>query len=460
MRFYQKQRGDLLGRPQSQASALDGLVAGSDRFIGDDKIQRDCRLKLKFDDALLPVWAGGDTLELMLPLVLRRPLDGEPLAYFVDGTESWPAIVHCQGDVVTNFPLEETVRYLLSEAYMDPPPAMQKIIGRLPRHYQYIPPHWRMRILQELVQWRRRTDSPDSFPRWPGDDSVDLLRHVYRQCQELARGVLTESSPLWPHGKKYAVAFTHDVDTPWCLETQNQLAEIEERHGIRSAWYVVGEHLQRPEAAASVARLVEKGHEVGCHGWRHEPSLSSFPPAKLNATLQRCVQAMGKYGKVHGFRAPFLSRGLGLYSALETLFVYDASCPDSERYVTSARSGCCTAFPYFIGELLELPLTLPQDAVLMAMGYRGDEIHRIWRDKVDWIKARGGLALASTHPEPQFGASPPVLQAYDQLVSQLVSDGEAWLATPAQVAAWWLERGEVQQSIGSLPRSGLHPRSS
>ena len=46
---------------------------------------------------------------------------------------------------------------------------------------------------------------------------------------------------------------------------------------------------------------------------------------------------------------------------------------------------------------VELPYTLPQDSTLFLL--LCEKTTDIWRRKLDWIAAHGGMALIDTHPD-------------------------------------------------------------
>jgi peptidoglycan/xylan/chitin deacetylase (PgdA/CDA1 family) len=400
----------------------------------------ECRLRLTMRTELLPECCTGHSIDLPFPFVRRDCLEGDILAQFSDGKETWPAVTIKDGTLRCNFPIDRTVAALLTESEVDPPSVIQRLITGLPHYYQLVPPTLRARVLAFLVSQRRRNDDPCSFPRWPGDDTADLLRYFLLGCLGLTSPGSASVEPFWPNGKKYALILTHDMDTTWCLKVRNDLANIEENLSLRSVWFVVCRNLEEPGVADRLARLAESGHEIGCHGWEHRPGIASFPAERLDSSLSKCASALSLFGPDLGFRSPFLARGRSLYEALPKYFLYDASAPDSERYVSSSPNGCATVFPFCRSGLVQLPLTMPQDALLLTMGYGYDDVLQLWSRKLAWVKERGGLVTISTHPEPHFGASPVILKAYAGLLEAVVRDDEAWLATPREVARWWLAR--------------------
>jgi hypothetical protein len=65
-------------------------------------------------------------------------------------------------------------------------------------------------------------------------------------------------------------------------------------------------------------------------------------------------------------------------------------------------SAARTIFPFFARnaskhEFVELPYTLPQDHTLFVI--MQEKNINIWKRKLDWIVANGGMALLNTHPD-------------------------------------------------------------
>jgi hypothetical protein len=66
-------------------------------------------------------------------------------------------------------------------------------------------------------------------------------------------------------------------------------------------------------------------------------------------------------------------------------------------------NGSGTIFPYWVKrksdnkEFLELPYTLVQDFFLFIL--LGEKNIHIWKDKLDWIAIKGGMAFLVCHPD-------------------------------------------------------------
>jgi peptidoglycan/xylan/chitin deacetylase (PgdA/CDA1 family) len=101
-----------------------------------------------------------------------------------------------------------------------------------------------------------------------------------------------------------------------------------ERYSVRGTFFIEGwngEH--HPEA---VAEIVERGHELGMHGWLHE-RWSELSPAEERDLALRATEALhdASGARPRGFRAPGGSRGKDTERILCDLgYRYDASLGD------------------------------------------------------------------------------------------------------------------------------------
>jgi hypothetical protein len=90
---------------------------------------------------------------------------------------------------------------------------------------------------------------------------------------------------------------------------------------------------------------------------------------------------------------------------------------------------------------IELPYTLPQDFNLFVV--LRERTDRIWKQKLEWIVERGGMALMNTHPDyMHFGQSERCDEfAADRYLNFLAYvketyAGAFWHALPREVASF------------------------
>ena len=140
------------------------------------------------------------------------------------------------------------------------------------------------------------------------------------------------------------------------------------------------------------------------------------------------------------FSNPSLLRSGRLFGILPQFFDYDSSIPDTEIYSPIGNhNGCCTVFPFFINNLLELPLTIPQDAVLLNLGFSPEKIFSVWINKLNWIKSIGALAVVNTHPDPHYSGNTKMSKLYEKFIENVVKDPNAWIANPCEIAEYWIK---------------------
>ena len=91
-------------------------------------------------------------------------------------------------------------------------------------------------------------------------------------------------------------------------------------------------------------------------------------------------------------------REQGWFDALE--FAYDMSVPNT-AHLEPQRGGCCTVMPYFVGDILELPLTTVQDYSLFHI--LNDYSTSSVAQQMALIFEKHGLISMITHPDYLIG---------------------------------------------------------
>ena len=98
----------------------------------------------------------------------------------------------------------------------------------------------------------------------------------------------------------------------------------------------------------------------------------------------------------------------------------------------AAAAGCHSSYE----DLVELPITLPQDHTLFAI-LRMDGASA-WIGKAHQLRDRCGMALILTHPD--YMTDDAVKRAYVSFLDNFTGDESAWRALPREVAMWWRRR--------------------
>jgi hypothetical protein len=303
--------------------------------------------------------------------------------------------------------------------------------------------------------------------------------------------------PLWPHGKSYAVALTHDVDLPerkstieqvldakrtnrvhswrqayWLFREHlkreglsaidirpprmrhewdfDRLTSLEENSGLRSAFYFattnrrqgcnfdVTYDFTKPRYAGQCRRLLNSGWEVGLHAGY----LAASTPGRVSDECSVLSNITGR--PLHGTRHHYLH--MHDSRPMETMreqylagLNYDASIGFNDA--PGFRAGI--ALPYFpvnevVGDapFVELPMTLadmhlPSDDIAEACNTVTQHLAT--------VRDLNGLAVLNWHIGHSH-SHPAWREAYRTACETLAGDHNAWVATPRQIAAWWLER--------------------
>jgi hypothetical protein len=99
--------------------------------------------------------------------------------------------------------------------------------------------------------------------------------------------------------------------------------------------------------------------------------------------------------------------------------------------------------PYFIGEVLELPVTTTQDYTLFHI--LNDYSIALWKRQSELILEKHGLVSFVIHPD--YIRSSQETNTYRDLLAYLAELRETqnvWVATPGEVNRWWRQRAEMR----------------
>lgn len=277
-----------------------------------------------------------------------------------------------------------------------------------------------------------------AFPAWPVDLTVDKLHEELLRLSMETTGV--KRLPFiwfWPEGAPSCLFITHDVETSAGRDFTFSLMDLDDAYGFKAAYQVIPEkRYQVPDEY--VARIRSRGCEFNIHDLNHDGRLyaerSEFArrAAGINSYLR-------KYGS-RGFRAGAMYRRQDWYDVFE--FAYDMSVPNV-AHLEPLRGGCCTVMPYFIGKILELPLTTAQDYSVFHI--LNDYSLGLWKEQIKLVRERNGLLSFLSHPD--YLIDDRSRKIYESLLSylkEIVSVNKIWRALPAEVDRWWRARSQMK----------------
>lgn len=284
-----------------------------------------------------------------------------------------------------------------------------------------------------LGDWRSLT-----FPSWPVDFTVDRLAR-----QMLGRAMVDAGLDklqfiwFWPDGYNAGLLMTHDVETAngrdYCLE----LVRRGRDHGLHPSLQIIPE-VRYQVADQLLADWRDLGAEINVHGLNHDGRL--FDSSQEFSRRAPLINAHARRLGARGFRSPILYRNPDWLHQLD--FEFDMSFPNV-AHLDPQRGGCCTVLPYFIGNMVELPLTTIQDYSLFHI--LGEYSCDIWKDQLSKIVAENGLVTFNVHPD--YVSDYRATKVFDELLHHLaeaIGSDHLWSARPSEVSDWWRARSAMR----------------
>jgi peptidoglycan/xylan/chitin deacetylase (PgdA/CDA1 family) len=236
---------------------------------------------------------------------------------------------------------------------------------------------------------------------------------------------------FWPDNAQAAVTLTHDVESATGLMNAPVVAAWEESNGFRSSFNLVSDWY--PINMRRVESLKSRGHEIGSHAIHHDRSLFASRDAFVRQ-LPLLRDAATRLGAV-GFRSPATHRVVEWLDELP--FSYDCTMPHSDPF-EPIPGGTSTTWPFFHGDVVELPYTAPQDHTLYnVLGHRDSAL---WHAQLERIVSCHGLFQLLTHPDEEYLGRPLIGSAYREILNTISSRDDVWVALPREVADWWRRR--------------------
>jgi hypothetical protein len=276
------------------------------------------------------------------------------------------------------------------------------------------------------------------FPAWPVDFTVDRIHQKLLALTLRAQGL--EKMPFiwfWPDNFRSCAIITHDVEAPPGRDFCGQLMDLDESFGFHSSFQIVPEN-RYPVPKSYLNSIVSRGFEVNVHDLKHDGRLYAD-----HGEFLRRAERINYYVRefeAEGFRSGILYRNADWYDAFE--FSYDMSIPNV-AHLDAQRGGCCGVMPYFIGKIIELPVTCTQDYTLFNI--LGDYSIELWKKQFACILANHGLISVIVHPD--YILEPKPQSTYKALLSHLAElrvHGNIWTPLPREVAAWWRARSKMK----------------
>lgn len=335
------------------------------------------------------------------------------------------------------FNLKEVIDNLRLERYKNGEASESRLFQFCKNLYYYLRPFTNQMVRRQVQRFHARNWKRRSFPQWPIDTTVENVFETVLLLSMKAKGL--EKIPFvwfWPNGASGCLTMTHDVETEAGRHFCPTLMDVDEAFGIKAAFGIVPE--ERYEVPAALLESMRaRGFEVIIQDLNHDGRL--FDDKQEFLRRAKIINRYGREFGASGFRAAVLYRKPEWYDALD--FAFDMSFPNVAP-LDPQQGGCCTVMPFFIGDMLELPVTTVQDYTLFhVLNERSIEL---WKSQIDLVLKKNGLLSFIVHPD--YVLQPDTLSVYKYLLRHLQGlreETSIWCALPREINAWWRARSKM-----------------
>jgi hypothetical protein len=332
---------------------------------------------------------------------------------------------------------EEIIQNLREERYVASSAEYGENHGLIRDLYYLVRPWMPLAFRKYLQRIYLRGWDRVPFPKWPVDRTADLLLQELLIFALRSKG--QESTPFiwfWPDGANACAIMTHDVEAEPGKQVCSKLMDLDDSFGIPASFQIVPEERYSVEPEF-INEIWRRGFEVNVQDLNHDGKLY-----QEKAEFERRAKKINSYAKEYravGFRSGVLYRNQQWFNHLD--FEYDMSVP-SVAHLDPQRGGCCTIMPYFVGGLVELPVTMTQDHSLFNV--LDDFSMDLWQRQADLILKHHGLMNLIVHPD--YILTERAQGAFKNLLGMLANlhkDKGVWLSLPKDVNRWWRQRDRM-----------------
>lgn len=349
--------------------------------------------------------------------------------------DTLPSVSFDGTQLVLPFDPNEVIDNLRLERY--PSSRLGKCEKALKGIYYWLRPLTNRSLRKTIQRLRAANWQKRQFPQWPVDTTVESICEKLLSLSLQADGVATIPFIwFWPDGAPGCISMTHDIEGVAGRNFCARLLDIDDSFGIKASYQIVPEG-RYPVTRKFLSLLRDRGCEVCVQDLNHDGRL--FDEREKFRRRAAFINRHGREYGAKGFRSAVLYRNPEWYQELD--FSFDMSMPNVAN-LDPQRGGCCTVLPYFIGDILELPLTTIQDYSLFHI--LNERSIDLWRLQLEMILSRNGLASFIVHPD--YIIEPETLVVYKDLLAMLVEIGKRdglWFALPSEIDNWWRARSRM-----------------
>ncbi|MFZ0962494.1 MAG: hypothetical protein WAO35_16480 [Terriglobia bacterium] len=346
-----------------------------------------------------------------------------------------------QGSVSLPFYLSEVIESLRREKYITAlrHEAREWSQNRFFRMGYYVArPFLPVPVRKHLQRFSLRGWHKHPFPRWPVDTTVEQI--IESVLVLILRAGEHQAIPFiwfWPEAKQGCALMTHDVETTAGRDFCETLMDIDDSFGIKASFQVVPEERYKVPMRY-LEGICKRGFEVNVQDLNHDGRL--FDNFEEFQCRTKVIKEYAAAFNARGFRSAVLYRNVDWLNSLP--FEYDMSVPNV-AHLDPQHGGCCTIFPYFAGDILEIPVTVTQDYTLFHI-FRDYSIE-LWREQTSRILERHGVMNFIVHPD--YVTRDREMRVFKDLLAYLAdlrAKAGLWTPLPRELSEWWRQRNGMR----------------
>lgn len=266
----------------------------------------------------------------------------------------------------------------------------------------------------------------------------------------------------WPNDNQCCVCLTFDLDAEWVFmgnhpETADmprrlslgayvwkakilpRILSLLNKHKVKATFFIVG--INAENHPDTIEEIYSKGHELACHGWKHE-KISHLSKEEEEKRLLKTAEAINQ---ASGFK-PIGNRTAGGELSPNTHdilmkngFIYDSSLRNCDIPYIIQRSG---------NRLVIVPSYYEMDDFHLFADYPGTVYHarmmspqtgyEIWTNAFDGYYKYGLCYTTMFHP--QIIGKPGNMMLLEKLLDYIKKHSDVWFATAEEIARFWIKR--------------------
>ncbi len=275
------------------------------------------------------------------------------------------------------------------------------------------------------------------------------------------------NNPVWPDGNQCCVSMSFDVDAEyvfmgndpkiadkprtlslgkyeWDSKALPRILDLLDEYRAHATFFVPGINAENhPEVMKT---FVARGHEVACHGWKHE-DIAKLSKGEEKERLLMTVKAIEKATgeRPVGHRTAGGELSPNTHDLLwENGFVYDSSMRGQDMPYRLKRPGSPTEDglvivpSYYEMDDFHLFADYPGYAPYYARMLSPQTAYESWTTAFDGYYKFGLCYMTMFHP--QIIGKPGYIMLLDRLLSYVKKFPRVWYANAGEIARYWIEK--------------------